>query len=250
MNRIQAVDAANVIMHIRPDWQQAGIISILLQLDLTYPAAILHSVRVAANPNSRNPGAIIATPAQTETATRRQPDGEIPSWEQILLCPYCDPHGYLPNGFLCHHEPPEAAAERAHRGAALARAALGAPSRQSRDEPYLPADLTAETQTRLETSHQHQWTDGVDLLARDNNLIVCTVCGFEAPRNLANLDGTDTQPPYHDGPRCVTCNEPLVWRRTPLLPAPAGIWQHETDPDDDHPVVVPWAAPAQPKEPA
>jgi hypothetical protein len=55
----------------------------------------------------------------------------------ISRCPYCDEHGYLPNGFRCPHESPEATAERAHRGAALARAAL------------------AETQARHETDQHH-----------------------------------------------------------------------------------------------
>jgi hypothetical protein len=127
MNRIQAVDAANVIMHIRPDWQQAGIIAVLLQLDLTYPAAILHSVRVATNPNSRNPAAITNTPPGVEPTVRRQPEAELTErWELVMLCQHCDPRGYLPNGQICHHEPPEQAAERAHRGANLARAALAA----------------------------------------------------------------------------------------------------------------------------
>jgi hypothetical protein len=65
----------------------------------------------------------------------------------ISQCPYCDEHGYLPNGFRCPHESPDVLTERAHRGAALARAALGVPSRPSRDEPYLPADLTARHET-------------------------------------------------------------------------------------------------------
>ena len=42
----------------------------------------------------------------------------------VRQCPYCDEHGYLPNGFRCPHESPEVTAERARRGAALARAAL------------------------------------------------------------------------------------------------------------------------------
>jgi hypothetical protein len=123
MNRIQAVDAANVIMHIRPDWQQPGIVAVLLQLDLTFPAAILHSVRVAANPNSRNPGAITNTPPATE----RQPTVDPAARLAIVnSCQHCDERGYLPNGAICHHEPPEQAAERARRGADLARAALTA----------------------------------------------------------------------------------------------------------------------------
>jgi hypothetical protein len=131
VNRIQAVDAANVIMHIRPDWQQPGIVSVLLQLDLTYPAAILHSVRVAANPNSRNPGAIIATPAAAEPV-RRQPDSELVARRLAIFgCSFCDEHGYLPNGATCHHEPPEVTAERAHRGAQLARAQLRLPEEAS-----------------------------------------------------------------------------------------------------------------------
>jgi hypothetical protein len=127
MNRIQAVDAANVIMHIRPDWQQPGIITVLLQLDLTYPAAILHSVKVATNPNSRNPRAIIATPATVE----RRPllddaEAQLARLRLVDNCPHCDARGYLPNGAICHHEPPEQAVERARRGANLARAALTA----------------------------------------------------------------------------------------------------------------------------
>lgn len=43
----------------------------------------------------------------------------------VRQCSYCDEHGYLPNGFRCTHEPPETVAERARRGANLARAALG-----------------------------------------------------------------------------------------------------------------------------
>jgi hypothetical protein len=123
MNRIQAVDAANVIMHIRPDWQQAGIVSVLLQLDMTYSAAVLHSVKVAANPNSRSPGAISATPPTVERQPAVDPAARL---AVVTTCVYCDPRGYLPNGAICHHEPPEAAAERARRGADLARAALKA----------------------------------------------------------------------------------------------------------------------------
>jgi hypothetical protein len=123
MNRIQAVDAANVIMHIRPDWQQAGIIAVLLQLDLTYPAAILHSVKVATNPNSHNPGAITNTPQAIERQPAADPAARL---AVVTTCVYCDPRGYLPNGAICHHEPPEQAAERARRGADLARAALTA----------------------------------------------------------------------------------------------------------------------------
>jgi hypothetical protein len=72
----------------------------------------------------------------------------------VRRCPYCDEHGYLPNGFRCPHESPEAVAERAHRGANLARAALGHPERLAADEPYLPPDLAAETQARLEADEQ------------------------------------------------------------------------------------------------
>jgi hypothetical protein len=148
MNRIQAVDAANVIMHIRPDWQQVGIIAVLLQLDLTYPAAILHSVRVAANPNSRNPAAIIATPAAVQPAVRRQPEAEIVDrWELVLLCEFCDPRGYLPNGAICHHEPPEQAADRARRGANLARAALTA-TKPDHTEQETDAELHRQNQPR------------------------------------------------------------------------------------------------------
>jgi hypothetical protein len=77
---------------------------------------------------------------QTEMTTR---------WV-ISQCSYCDERGYLPNGFRCSHESPEAVAERARRGAARARAALGQPERPTADEPYLPPDLAAESQARLE----------------------------------------------------------------------------------------------------
>jgi hypothetical protein len=139
MNRIQAVDAANVIMHIRPDWQQPGIIAVLLQLDLTYPAAILHSVKVAANPNSRNPGAITATP----TAAERQPVADPATRLAVVTtCVYCDPRGYLPNGQICHHEPPEAAAERAHRGANLARTVLAETQARHEQDQHQPEQET------------------------------------------------------------------------------------------------------------
>lgn len=136
MNRIQAVDAANVIMHIRPDWQQAGIVSVLLQLDMTYSAAVLHSVKVAANPNSRTPGAITAAVIPPPPDTM---NADIARLAAVDNCLYCDHRGYLRNGAICHHEPPEVAAERAHRGAALARAAL---------------DLAAESPPRLELDEQ------------------------------------------------------------------------------------------------
>ncbi|MGW9196065.1 hypothetical protein [Micromonospora chersina] len=48
-------------------------------------------------------------------------------------------------------------------------------------------------------------------------------------------------PPYH----CQKCGGLLVWRRTPLLPEPAGIWTHETEPEDDHAQVVPWEEPTR-----
>jgi hypothetical protein len=44
-------------------------------------------------------------------------------------------------------------------------------------------------------------------------------------------------PPYH----CRQCGGLLEWQRTPMLPAPAGIWIHEQKPADRHAVVVPWA---------
>ena len=65
----------------------------------------------------------------------------------VRQCPYCDEHGYLPNGYLCHHEPPEVLAERAHRGANLARAQRRPLATQSRDEPYLPPGLAARHET-------------------------------------------------------------------------------------------------------
>jgi hypothetical protein len=87
---------------------------------------------------------------QTEMTTR---------WV-VRRCPYCDEHGYLPNGFRCPHESPEAVAERAHRGAELARAQLKVSSlsfsRPVPDEPYLPPDLESETQARLEGDEQRQ----------------------------------------------------------------------------------------------
>jgi hypothetical protein len=52
----------------------------------------------------------------------------------VRQCPYCDEHGYLPNGFRCPHESPGAVAERAHRGANLARAALAAAKQQADNE--------------------------------------------------------------------------------------------------------------------
>jgi hypothetical protein len=139
MNRIQAVDTANVIMHIRPDWQQSGIIAVLLQLDLTYPAAILHSVRVAANPNSRNPGAITATPATAERQPAVDPAARL---AVVNSCQHCDERGYLPNGAICHHEPPAEAAERARRGANLARAQLAAakPNHTEEEQEITNAD--------------------------------------------------------------------------------------------------------------
>jgi hypothetical protein len=53
-------------------------------------------------------------------------DNQTKMTEQWLVrqCPYCDDHGYLPNGFRCPHESPEVLAERARRGANLARAQL------------------------------------------------------------------------------------------------------------------------------
>ena len=74
---------------------------------------------------------------------------EMTSRWVVSQCPYCDAHGYLPNGFRCTHESPEVTAERAHRGAELARSVLARhEARRSRDEPWLPADLAAETEKR------------------------------------------------------------------------------------------------------
>jgi hypothetical protein len=70
-------------------------------------------------------------------------DPTVTSRWLVARCPYCDEHGYLPNGFRCPHESPEVAAERAHRGAALARA-----------EVRPTADLAAESAARLATDEQ------------------------------------------------------------------------------------------------
>lgn len=69
MNRAQAVDLANVIHWIRPDWQQPGIVSALLALDASYPAAALHAIRTATNPDSRTPAAINANPIPEPATT-------------------------------------------------------------------------------------------------------------------------------------------------------------------------------------
>jgi hypothetical protein len=74
MNHADHVTLADAINRIRPDWNQAGIIAALRQLppDLSYSQAMIHTATVAANPNSRNPAAITATPITARsTPTRR-----------------------------------------------------------------------------------------------------------------------------------------------------------------------------------
>src|SRR4249920_3392365 len=60
MQKRDAVDAAQVIMNIRPDWQQPGIMAALLQMpaDLSYAEAVAHACLTAANPTARTPAAI------------------------------------------------------------------------------------------------------------------------------------------------------------------------------------------------
>ena len=41
------------------------------------------------------------------------------------------------------------------------------------------------------------------------------------------------------GPYALCCGKRIVFRRTPLLPAPSGIWQHEEE-HDDHELELPW----------
>lgn len=71
MQKRDAIDAAQVIMNIRPDWQQPGIMAALLQMpaELSYAEAVAHAVLVAANRTARTPAAINIMPVKTELIT-------------------------------------------------------------------------------------------------------------------------------------------------------------------------------------
>jgi hypothetical protein len=47
------------------------------------------------------------------------------------------------------------------------------------------------TRPQLYPQHQHRWTP------INPAQVACDVCGFPAPRNLAKLDGTITEPTKH-----------------------------------------------------
>lgn len=124
MNRAQAVDLANVIGHIRPDWQQPGTIAALTRLEATYPAAALHAIRTAADPASKTPAAINATPVTTVTSQPntlpRDDDATIQARRQAVAdCNACDNHGYR-GPHLCDHDPDRATRNAAARAAARA----------------------------------------------------------------------------------------------------------------------------------
>jgi hypothetical protein len=71
MQKRDAIDAAQVIRNIRPDWQQPGILAALMQMpqDLSYAEAVAHAVTVAANPVARTPTAINIMPVKNEPTT-------------------------------------------------------------------------------------------------------------------------------------------------------------------------------------
>jgi hypothetical protein len=48
---------------------------------------------------------------------------------------------------------------------------------------------------KLYPGHQHQWTDlDPTGFPMPPGLVICRVCDFEVPRNLAHLDGRPAQP--------------------------------------------------------
>lgn len=81
MEKRDAVDAAQVIMNIRPDWQQAGIMAALLRLpaELSYADAVSHACQVAANPIARTPAAIDIMPITTTPQREATPSWNEPS---------------------------------------------------------------------------------------------------------------------------------------------------------------------------
>jgi hypothetical protein len=91
------------------------------------------------------------------------------------------------------------------------------------------------TRPQLYPRHQHQWTYRVPAgFPTTPATVVCTVCGFEVPRNLAKLDGTITEPTttVHPDP-----SEPLV------LGGNLAAWVAEPDPEPEQETPVTAAQP-------
>lgn len=134
MNRAEEIDLANVIGHIRPDWQQPGTIAALRKTDATYGALALHAIRVALDPASRTPAAINNTPTTPPTvASWHRPDYAAmrARTADIEHCDTCDSSGRI-NGILCDHDPNRST--RNAQARAAARAAIRPTIRHETEE--------------------------------------------------------------------------------------------------------------------
>ncbi len=178
INRTQAERIAAAISIMRPDWLTSSIVTLITR-DLAAWSLLDVTVGLAYVAVDRNPDGTWAskTPARVKEqgpwrlvgvadpeaeAARRRYDAALEASHATIAarsaavrrCGQCDARGYLPNGFRCYHEPLDRHAMHVHELAERARAQIRTPERPSRDEPWLPADLAAETAARLAADEQ------------------------------------------------------------------------------------------------
>jgi hypothetical protein len=88
MNRSQLIALANAVQAVRPDWQQAGILSQLEILNSTWAgtdgALAAHVMVIAGHPQARTPGALNSSPPP-ELQLRQAPQ---PGWREPI-CHTC-----------------------------------------------------------------------------------------------------------------------------------------------------------------
>jgi hypothetical protein len=175
MNHKQRVILADAIHAVRPDWQQAGIVAQLHILDANWTgidaALAAHAMAVASSPDARTPAAFNAT--RPSTVANPAPDDfkeprcyicgnpksvcqQRQDWE--ITHALADPHIFeIEEDARANAAPrtPEQRDELRRQIRTLIRSVddeLKAPTR----EPYLPPDLAAESQARLDLDEHRQ----------------------------------------------------------------------------------------------
>ena len=118
---------ADLVRTLRPAWDTRAITAAIAEVRHRSLAEIVFAaVRIAENPANQTPKALTFEGEHWKPMTASHvppsPRDREALLEAIADCELCDLHGRLDNGWLCLHNPE--AAERARRGAELARQAL------------------------------------------------------------------------------------------------------------------------------
>jgi hypothetical protein len=174
ISRTDAERIAAAISILRPDWLTSSIVTLITRdlaawslLDVTVGLAYVAADRkpdgtwaskTPARVKEQGPWRLVGVADPEAEAVRRRYEAALEASHATIAaraaavrrCGQCDSRGYLPNGVRCLHIPLDRHATHVHELAEVARAQIKPSQQPARDAPYLPPDLAAETQARLE----------------------------------------------------------------------------------------------------